>query len=74
MERSSMNNLSYYFGGDRGFDTLTLIMKYLGESHRRKEVRRFLKRIEELITKGTLEDYRMWCQSTERPLDECWHG
>lgn len=74
MEQSNMNNLNYYFGGDRGFDTLTLIMRYPGESHGRKEVRRFVKRMEQLISKGTLEEYRKWCQSTERPSDECWHG
>lgn len=53
---NEMNNLNYYFGGNRGFDTLTLLMDYPGNTHGRPEVRSFVKRIEKLIH-GRAEDY-----------------
>lgn len=69
---NEMNNLNYYFGGNRGIDTLMLLMDYPGDSHGRPEVRSFVKRMEKLIH-GKLEDYEKWCNSTERPSNECWH-
>lgn len=69
---NEMNNLNYYFGGNRGFDTLTLLMDYQGDSHGRQEVRNFVKRVHNLIH-GKLEDYEKWCNSTERPSNECWN-
>lgn len=69
---SKMNNLNYYFGGNRGLDTLALLMDYPGDSHGRQEVRDFVKRMEKLIH-GGIGDYEKWCNSTERPANECWH-
>lgn len=69
---NEMNNLNYYFGGNRGYDTLTLLMDYPGDSHGRPEVRNFVKRMDNLIH-GKLKDYEKWCNSTERPSNECWH-
>lgn len=69
---NDMNNLNYYFGGNRGYDTLALLMDYQGDRHGRQEVRNFVKRMDKLIH-GKLEDYEKWCNSTERPPNECWH-
>lgn len=69
---NEMNNLNYYFGGNRGYDTLTLLMNYQGDRHGRQEVRNFVKRMDKLIH-GKLEDYEKWCNSTERPSNERWH-
>lgn len=69
---NEINNLNYYFGGNRGYDTLTLLMDYQGDRHGRKEVRNFVKRVEKMIH-GRLEDYEKWCNSTERQSNECWH-
>ena len=67
-----MNNLNYYFGENRGYDTLTLLMDCQGNRHGRQEVRNFVKRMDKLIH-GRLEEYEKWCNSTERPSNECWH-
>lgn len=32
---NEVNNLNYYFGGTRGFDTLMLLMDYQGNRHGR---------------------------------------
>ncbi len=69
---NGVNNLNYYFGGNRGYDTLALFMDYQGDKHGRQEVRNFVKRMDKLIH-GKLEDYEKWCNSTERPSNECWH-
>lgn len=69
---NKINNLNYYFGGNRGYDTLTLLMDYQGDRYGRQEVRNFVKRMDKLIH-GKLEDYEKWCNSTERPSNECWH-
>lgn len=67
---NKINNLNYYFGGNRGYDTLTLLMDYQGDRNGRQEVRNFVKRMDKLIH-GKLEDYEKWCNSTERPSNEC---
>lgn len=69
---NEINNINYYFGGNRGYDTLCLLMDYPGDRHGRQEVRNFVKRIDKLIH-GKLEDYEKWCNSNERPKEECWH-
>lgn len=69
---NEIDNLNYYFGGDRGYDTLILLMDYQGNRHGRQEVRNFVNRVHGLIHRN-IEEYKKWCNSTERPDNECWH-
>lgn len=63
---SDMNNFNYYFGGNRGFDTVYI----LTHEHSRPEVVHFKHTIKSIIS---VADWEKWCMSNERPILECWH-
>lgn len=47
-------------------------MDYQGDRHQRVEVRNFVNRFHHLIH-GNVEAYKEWCNSNDRPNNECWH-
>lgn len=63
---SNMNNLNYYFGGNRGYDTVYI----LTHEYSRPEVVHFQQTIKSI---NSATDWEKWCTSTERPISECWH-